>query len=122
MIPFANETVTLYHRLRAVVDGRSRDAWERRTLSGCSIVRRAKSAVRENHVAHSEEVICRIPASYQAPSIGDIIIPGVVSVEVTGARDVNALVKEYEGAFHVNSVKHNNRPGTPLPHYAVKGE
>ena len=122
MIPFGNETITLYHRTRTEVNGRSKDTWTRRFLSGCSVIRRAKSAASDDHAHHSEEIICRIPARYQAPEVGDVIVPGRASESVISSRDASALIDSHDGAFRVNSVKHNNRPGFPMPHYAVRGE
>lgn len=122
MIPFGNETITLYHRTRTEANGRSKDTWTRLFLSGCSVIRRAKSAASDDHAHHSEEVICRIPARYQAPEVGDVIVPGKVSDSVNSARDASALIDSRNGAFRVNSVKHNNRPGFPMPHYAVRSE
>lgn len=122
MIPFGNESVTLYHRTRSEVNGRSKETWKRYVLPGCSVIRSAKASPMENNVQHSEEVVCRIPAKYQAPDVGDVIVPGIVSASVSSSRDASALIDTYAGAFRVSAVKYNNRPGFPMPHYAAKGE
>lgn len=124
MIPFGNQTVTLYHRTRtAGEDGRSRDVWARYTLKGCSWREIAAQSMEGNAVRGTVQTVCRIPAGQMKPQVGDVLIFGAVSAEIASAKELNALLEQHRdgGAFRVESVANNAGSGVPLPHYVARG-
>lgn len=116
MIPFAKDTVTLFHRENGI--------WTRHVLTGCSYRRTARRAMTDNSITASNDVTCRIPAPNIMPAAGDMIALGnVPDMPENEVAVVRLLEKQRAtGAFRVQSVSDNARPGMPVPHYAARGE
>lgn len=114
MIPFANDTVTLIHK----IDG----GWTSAVLTGCSYRRVRRRSVTDGAVTITEETVCRIPAGGVMPAPGDGIILGEVSAAVGSEIELVRLLEAHRpGAFRVQGVSDNARPGMPIPHYAATG-
>lgn len=125
MLPFGHETVTLYARNRATgADGRSRDSWVRHVLTGCSWRHTASQSMQENAVRGMTQCTCRIPAGQQCPNVGDVLILGTVYDEPASAKELNELLEAHRehGAFRVSAVANNAMQGSPMPHYAARGD
>lgn len=122
MIPFGNETITLYHRSRTTVEGRARDVWERIVIHGCSLVWKEQTQFAEGLLRRGVQVTCRIPPDGQAPAVGDVIVPGEIADEADSSMTAARLIESHAGAFRVSSVAFNNRPGFPMPHYAARSD
>lgn len=120
MLPFANETMTLYHRIRDETGGRTAETWTRHILTGCSWRRTVRSRMAENALIDVNEVSCRIPLGQTAPSVGDLLVRGVCSETPVTAREVALLEKSGADAFRVSSVADNT--GAPLPHFCARGD
>lgn len=116
MIPFGNETVTLFHR--------SEGGYARYVLSDCSWRTASSRSAYGNTVQRSDEISCRIPAGGVLPQPGDVLILGDYSsdaqTEIEMTRLLDALWRRGAQAIRVNSVRDNSR-NAPLPHYAVTG-
>ena len=138
MIPFGDETVTLYNR-RETKDtaGRTVVTWYRTPLTGCSWTRRMERVRDGTAYVQAEIIVCRIPESnaYRKPeewdaltattglftlAPGDIIVRGTVTDTITTAA---ALVDKYkrQGVMTVASATDNTRPECLTRHYLAKG-
>ena len=115
MIPFASDTVTLYHKRGG--------AWEGIVIHGCSYRRRRVRSISDGAAAVAEETTCRMPAGQAVPAAGDVIVLGVCRDKVRGEVELVRLLEAHraEGAFRVRAVADNARPGMPVPHYAATG-
>lgn len=125
MIPFGNQTVTLYHRERITGDnGRSQDIWTRHVLTDCSWRHTASQSIQENVVRGMTQSTCRIPVGQQRPNVGDVLILGMVYDQPASAKELNALLEAHRdnGAFRVSAVANNAMQGSPMPHYAARGD
>lgn len=116
MIPFANDTVTLFHK--------EDSGYTRHVIERCSYRRTRRRGIEDKSSTLAEETICRIPGNAIKPDVGDVIALGV---HKGSAVNEIALVRLLEslrpgGAFRVQTVSDNARPGMPVPHYAAKGE
>lgn len=116
MIPFAKDTVTLFHREDGI--------WTRHVLAGCSYRKTARRTITDSVVTASNETTCRIPAPNTMPYPGDVIALGNVPDHPENEVAVVRLLEKQRatGAFRVQSVSDNARPGMPVPHYAARGE
>ena len=125
MIPFGNQTVTLFARKRVVGDdGRSRDEWVQHTLTGCSWRHTGTQLADGNAVRANATVTCRIPGGQAMPQVGDVLIPGKVSApKAITTQWVNETLESNResGAFRVATVQNNAMLGFPMPHYAARG-
>lgn len=115
MIPFANDTVTLFHVIDAGIVGQ--------VIHGCSYRRTGRRMHQDSAAADANEVTCRIPAGSIAPAPGDVICLGAVKDAAATAIELTRLLERHraDGAFRVQSVADNARPGMPCPHYAARG-
>ena len=116
MIPFANDTVTLYHK-----EG---NEWRAYAIQNCSYRRTRNRAVVDGAETITEETVCRIPSGSVKPAPGDVIALGWHAEAPTNAVGLVRLLESLrpDGAFRVRSVSDNARPGVPVPHYAARGE
>ena len=121
MIPFGQESVTLYHREEtADAQGRTTLTWRRILLDGCSWRHAARYSL-----SNADEVVCRVPAGQMRPSVGDGMILGSVDDEVGSAvalAELLAAHRQQGRAFRVAAVNDNVRKGFPLAHYAARGK
>lgn len=115
MIPFATDTVTLIHK-----EG---SEWRAYTIQNCSYRRTHNRAVVDKTETITEETVCRIPAGNVKPAPGDVIALGWHAEAPTTAVELVRLLDSLRpgGAFRVQSVSDNVRPGVPVPHYAARG-
>lgn len=115
MIPFATDTVTLYHN--------NAGNWSSSVINGCSYRRIRRRVVIDSAATVMDETTCRIPAGGIMPASGDVVVLGVCREKITGELDIKRLLDKYNrsGAFRVQSVSDNARPGMPVPHYAATG-
>lgn len=124
-IPFGADTVTLIQRMESRgEDGRTQVRFARHILKGCSW-RHTERRTRYNEtLEHGTEITCRIPVNNPYPRPGDYLFLGAIEQDFTSAAELSEALALYRdtGAFIVTSVKDNARPGTPLPHWAAKGE
>lgn len=116
MIPFANDTVTLFHKTAA--------GYERHVIAHCSYRRTRRRAVADQTATFAEETLCRIPCGAVMPEAGDVILLGAHDGGVSSEIELVRLLESRRpaGAFRVQTVLDNARPGMPIPHYAVRGE
>ncbi len=120
MIPFGNKTVTLVHRETSKdANGRSIITYVKYTLSGCSWKAVKAAAGTEGAFPQKPTVICRIPATQQKPEVGDVLILGKYSENISSSTDA-AKILESDNAVKVASVGDNSLNGV-LSHYACKG-
>lgn len=121
MIPFGQESVTLYHREETVdAYGRTILTWRRILLDGCSWRHAARYSL-----SNADEVVCRVPAAQTRPSVGDGMVLGSVTDEIGSAVALAELLETYRQkgrAFRVTAVNDNVRRGFPLAHYAARGK
>ena len=119
MIPFGIETVTLLKREETVIDRRTHVAYRRHLLTGCSWRQTTGLTRIDTEMRHSDTFTCRIPPAQARPEPGDYLFRGNVP-----DGDPAALLDAYRasGAFRVASVGDHTAPGTPIPHYAARGE
>ena len=120
MLPFANETVTLYHRIRDETGGRTSETWERRVLAGCSWRRTVRDRLVDGAVLKALETVCRIPPGQAVPVNGDLLVRGVCAETPATAREIALLEKSGADAFRVTAVSDNT--AGPLPHIAARGD
>lgn len=115
MIPFANETITLFHRTQGGI--------RRYVVRGCSYRRRSVRSVSDGMLTIATEATCRIPYDAQQPGEGDLIIPGEIQGAPGGGIEMTMLYEAHQaaGAFWVQSVADNGRCGYPAPHWAARG-
>lgn len=122
-IPFGNQDVTLIHRTEYVVGGKTSVLYSCIHLSGCSWIRKHVRNVADNSATYIEEVTCRIPHEQTKPNLGDLLILGNVTENVSGKADYQGLIEKYKqnGAFIAESIDDFDKKGFPIPHYCVKG-
>ena len=115
LIPFANDTVTLVYKEGA--------QWSTAVIPGCSYRRIRRRMLMDSAVSQSEETVCRIPAGNPFPAPGDVILLGEHAPQVGSEIELSRLLEAFRpgGAFRVQSVADNARPGMPIPHYAARG-
>lgn len=115
MIPFGNQTITLYHK--------GADGYSAHRIGGCSLRQTARRAANDRSVTAAVETVCRIPADGLKPEPGDMIAPGTHEETVKNDVELVRLLDRLraEGAFRVLSVSDNTR-GAPIPHFAARGE
>lgn len=116
MIPFANDTVTLYRK----ADG----GYMACLILNCSYKHTERRSTDDRSASFYGETVCRIPPGNVKPQPGDVIVLGVHSEIVKNEIDLVRMLERLrpDGAFRVQSVSDNARPGVPIPHYAAKGE
>lgn len=116
MIPFANDTVTLIHK--------GKSGWTATVISGCSYRRIRRRILSGNTAILTDETVCRIPAGGAVPAVGDVIVLGRTNAAAYSEIELVRLMEAHResGAFRVESVADNARPGMPVPHYAARGE
>lgn len=116
MLPFGTHTATLYHR--------ENGAYKRYRINGASWKQTDVRSVSDNALFHAVETVCRIPENQQKPFIGDLLVKGNCSKEVTNDIEIvrlrESVISSGGSAFRVKSVKDNT--DAPLPHYAASGE
>lgn len=116
MIPFGNQTVTLFHKANS--------AYTRYVLSNCSWRQKSIRAVSDDAVIYTIETVCRIPSGQQKPAAGDLLVLGANNatasndVEVSRLRD--SVNSSGGAAFRVQFVKDNTN--APIPHFCAAGE
>lgn len=116
MIPFANDTVTLYHKAAA--------GYEEHLIHNCSYRRIRRRNTADSAASITEETVCRIPPGNIKPEPGDVIARGRHSGSPKNEIELVRLLESLRpnGAFRVQSISDNARPGVPVPHYAARGE
>lgn len=119
MIPFGDQTVTLYHRVRTEADGRTCEGWQRHVLTGCSWRYRRADDLKDGAVTGAAKAVCRIPAGQVCPAAGDVAVLGVCAAQPVSAKEA-AAIADGADAFRVCDVTDNSRG--PLPHYTARGE
>lgn len=120
MLPFAHETVTLYHRIRDETEGRTSETWTRHVLTGCSWRRTVRDQLTDGAVLKTLETVCRIPAGQVISlSAGDLLVRGECAETPSTAREIALLEKSGADAFRVTAVSDNM--SAPLPHVAARG-
>ena len=124
MLPFARESVTLIRRTETKdKNNRTRVAYAKKTLSGCSWRRTTRMVRDGSAVVPVEGITCRIPAGLAEVHAGDLLVRGTVTEEVTSGADYQKIVercRDSDGAFVAASVSDNAREGYPAPHIAVR--
>ena len=116
-LPFGNDTVTVLHRI-------SGESWTPCVVLGASWSRQSVRAISSGDAKLTETTTCRIPAGNLVPDPGDVIVLGTCTESAASDIELAKLLEKYrpQGAFRVQSVSDNARPGMPLAHYAAKGE
>lgn len=114
MIPFANNTVTLYHRTYARDEQeKTITTWERSVIYGCRIFTgRSLNNVGDALVVAADDTV-QFP-SVTAVSIGDVIVKGICDTEVPQ----NGVAEQLLDSPMIVKEVANNTEG-PLPHIAV---
>lgn len=123
MIPFGKDTVTLIRRTEVTEDGKKRAEYKRLTLRNCSWRRASELRMNGNGLIPSETVTCRIPADQEKPRAGDLLILGNYTEAVTSAGEYKEIIDRLKpdgGAFMVETVSDNTRPGSPMPHWKAR--
>ena len=116
MIPFGNQTVTLFHKANST--------YTRYVLSNCSWRQKNIRIVSDGAVIRTVETVCRIPNGQQKPTVGDLLVLGVnnatVSNDVDASRMRDSVNSSGGAAFRAQSVKDNTN--APIPHFCAAGE
>ena len=122
MIPFGNQLVTLVQRVETKVDGKTRVAYSRHLLTGCSWREKAIWQQVGTDMQRSVEITCRIPKGQIDPIPGDYLLLGDVAVDISSTAALNATIAAYyPDAMRVASVSNNALAGFPMPHIAARG-
>ena len=117
MIPFANETVTLWRKMES--------GYEPFIIPNCWFKRNSvRSTSADGAMTQREECICRIPVGNIHPTPGDAIALGEHANSVKNEIELVRMLEKLRphGAFRVKSVSDNVVPGVPFPHFAARGE
>lgn len=116
MIPFGNQTVTLYHK--------SENGYTRYILTNCSWRSSNERSLQDGATIITERTTCRILPQYTRPVPGDMLVLGVVEEDAASEIELVRLMEKLrsEGfrAFRVQACSDNSE-GVPLPHYAAVG-
>lgn len=115
-LPFGNDTVTVLHRV-------SGESWTPCVVLGASWGQQSAYSITSGDAVHIETTVCRIPAGNIVPDPGDVIVLGTCTESAENDIELAKLLEKYrpQGAFRVQSVADNARPGMPLAHYAARG-
>ena len=116
MIPFGYSTITLFHK--------GAGGYTAHVIDHCYFRHSKRRDVAGKTASAADESICRIPAGAVAPDPGDVIALGAHKGSAKNEVELVRLLESLRpsGAFRVQSVSDNARPGMPIPHYAAKGE
>lgn len=116
MIPFGNQTVTLYHK--------SGNGYTRYILTNCSWRSSNERSLMDGATVITERTTCRILPQYTRPIPGDLLVLGIVENDVASDIELVRLMEQLRSkgyrAFRVESCA-DNTGGVPLPHYAAIG-
>ena len=112
MIPFANNTVTLYHREAGAIT--------RHTLRGCSWRAKRVRTMIDGAAVTGDEIICRYTGGKRA-AVGDLLVLGEAEEAPGSAIEFAAMLEKYAGAaFLCESFADYTRCGM-LPHCCARG-
>ncbi len=115
MIPFGNQTVTLFHKANG--------AYIKYTLSNCSWRQKDVRTVSDGVIFHAVETICRVPEGQRKPAVGDLMVLGTTRASASNDIEISRLrdsVNSSGGAaFRVAMVKDNTN--APVPHFCAQG-
>ncbi len=138
MLPFANDTITLYSKFEYKDEyNKYKTVYLRKELNNCSWRQSTSTSLIDGSSVTRKAITVRIPQSdnYITPSEwqastqeaivdkftlqeGDLVIRGVVTDETT---DLTLLKDKYsDRAILIQSVTNNADRGQPLPHYKVE--
>ena len=114
MIPFANTTITLYHRECTKNDtGKTVTKWHRSIFYGCrKLTKQTVSNVGGALVVSKDEIV-QIPGKANI-DIGDVLVKGVCDIAIP---ENGVAVQMLENPLTVTAV--NDYTHAPLPHFAV---
>ena len=115
MMPFAQETVTLFHR--------TRDGCARVVLKGCAWRQTSARDQDGGLFMPRGRYLVRGPAGSVRPGVGDVLVRGEVDDAAALGLNTAALLEKYaeRGAFLCESVADSAFPGAPLPHWRAEG-
>ena len=115
MIPFGNETVTLYHNSSGTVT--------RHVLKNCSWSQQTIRNITDGNVEYGSATTVRYTPDQQIADVGDVFVLGNVSDTVADSIGFAALIEAHRltGAFQCTSFSDNSLSGAPLPHYCARG-
>lgn len=122
MIPFGNETVTLIKRVETVNNGKTAVSYSRHIIDRCSWRTVAITNRLDTQQVRSYEIVCRMPPGI-APAPEDALFLGLIESTPESSVQLDDMILRHRssGAFRVDRVSDNTRPGFPLPHYAARG-
>ncbi len=116
MIPFGYSTITLFHK--------GKDGYAAHVINHCYFRSGKRRDVSDKAASAANESICRLPVGTVVPEPGDVIAMGAHKGSAKNEIELVRLLESLRpsGAFRVQTVSDNARPGVPIPHYAAKGE
>ena len=115
MIPFANTSITLYHKRRYQNEnGKTVTAWERSVFHGCRIfTKRVITAVGDTLAATADGQIVQIEGKVNV-AVGDVIVKGACETVIPENGVAEQLL---DSPLIVKAVDDNT--DAPMPHTAV---
>lgn len=116
---YTNTAVTRYKK--TVTD--HVESYERIVIAAVFWDRKAKSRVTEHGMVRADNVTVFIPFSEagEPPAIGDVLVKGTVTKEITSSYTIKDLVNEYPENMVVKSVDPRDFGSQALHHWQVEG-
>lgn len=118
MIPFGDQTVTLYHK--------GDQGYTRHILTGCSWRSTHGSRMYDNvlQADGTTTCSCRYPHTQQRAAEGDIFVLGTAQDTLTSGTQIAGMLAKYRdrGIFVCTAFADNALGGHPMPHYHARGE
>lgn len=134
MLPTFDYTITVLNRRMGRDSSDKLDAWKKTVIPFCSWSTQTVRNVTGTEVSLGASFIVRVPklADYRPYfewktdmqgvtfSVGDIIIKGEVTEEIT-PENVQSVVKKYPESFAISIFKDNTGTIEALEHYRIEG-
>lgn len=107
-----NEAVTIIHK--------SGDAWIKTTYNNASWYATQTRNTPEQTTSFNNSVICRILGTDINVALGDYMVKGTVSEEITSSNILNVMYNYKPKSYKITMIRINT--SNPIPHYRLEGE
>lgn len=130
-----NNTVTVYNRYKAQDNTSKLDTWHRTVLQSCFFSQQTVRSVEGQAVKFGTSVLCRIPENKNYKpysewkkekqgftlSLGDIVILGEISSEMTPSNRLGIINDNKPNAFIIEVIQENTTACRGVPHWRLEG-
>lgn len=118
MLPWWNDTLTVFHKSEEETEGRKTTVWTKEICESCFWGVTDKRISDGRNVSIISCRIVRLPKSAKGLKAGDIVIKGVIPDKIPKGNSGMELINKYgKHAFIVSIAKDNTGANLPLPHY-----